>query len=77
MSLQDVLTDSRVISYLVSSFTASNYKWGFYAFGTISWVLLAFSTLFHGTKSARRVNVARDRKSYPKIITYSLINCDC
>ncbi|KAK6955581.1 hypothetical protein Daesc_003223 [Daldinia eschscholtzii] len=49
-----------VVSYLVSAFTTSNYKWGFYAFGTVSWLLLAFSTLFHGTTSARRVDVAGD-----------------
>ncbi|KAI1471603.1 family A G protein-coupled receptor-like protein [Daldinia caldariorum] len=49
-----------VVSYLVAAFTASNYKWGFYAFGTVAWLLLAFSTLFHGTTSARRVNVAGD-----------------
>lgn len=48
-----------VISYLVSAFTISNYKWGFYAFGTVSWLLLAFSTLA-ASSSARRVGVARD-----------------
>lgn len=49
-----------VISYLVGAFTTSNYKWGFYAFGTIAWALLAFSTLFGGTTASRRVGVARD-----------------
>ncbi|KAI1376189.1 family A G protein-coupled receptor-like protein [Hypoxylon crocopeplum] len=49
-----------VISYLVSAFTTSNYKWGFYAFGTVSWVLLAFSTLVGGTTAARRVEIVRD-----------------
>ncbi|KAL7623834.1 hypothetical protein AAE478_005390 [Parahypoxylon ruwenzoriense] len=48
------------ISYLVSAFVMSNYKWGFYAFGTTAWALLAFSTLVSGTISARRVEVARD-----------------
>ncbi|KAI2631955.1 family A G protein-coupled receptor-like protein [Hypoxylon sp. NC1633] len=49
-----------VISYLVSAFTTSNYKWGFYAFGTTAWALLAFSTLIGGSTSARRVELARD-----------------
>ncbi|OTB04296.1 hypothetical protein M426DRAFT_22918 [Hypoxylon sp. CI-4A] len=49
-----------VISYLVSAFTTSNYKWGFYAFGTTAWILLAFNTLVEGTTSARRVEVAGD-----------------
>ncbi|KAI0531980.1 heat shock protein 30 [Xylaria digitata] len=48
-----------VISYLVSAFTTSNYKWGFYAFGTVSWLLLAFST-FSAASSAKRVGVSRD-----------------
>ncbi|KAI1825087.1 heat shock protein 30 [Xylaria intraflava] len=46
-----------VISYLVSSFTTSNYKWGFYAFGTIAWLLLAMSTLA-ASASAKRVGVS-------------------
>ncbi|KAI5927981.1 heat shock protein 30 [Camillea tinctor] len=49
-----------VISYLISAFTTSNYKWGFYAFGTIAWVLLAFNTLFTGSTAAKRVGVASD-----------------
>ncbi|KAI1633920.1 heat shock protein 30 [Biscogniauxia mediterranea] len=49
-----------VVSYLISAFTTSNYKWGFYAFGTIAWVLLAFNTLVTGSTAAKRVGVARD-----------------
>ncbi|KAI0472304.1 heat shock protein 30 [Xylaria cf. heliscus] len=48
-----------VISYLISAFTTSNYKWGFYAFGTISWLLLAFSTV-SATSSAKRLGVSGD-----------------
>ncbi|KAI0798807.1 heat shock protein 30 [Xylaria sp. FL0064] len=48
-----------VISYLISAFTTSNYKWGFYAFGTIAWLLLAFNTFSAGS-SAKRVGVGRD-----------------
>ncbi|TRX92661.1 hypothetical protein FHL15_006335 [Xylaria flabelliformis] len=48
-----------VISYLISAFTTSNYKWGFYAFGTVSWLLLAFNTFSAGS-SAKRLGVSRD-----------------
>ncbi|GAP90084.2 putative heat shock protein 30 [Rosellinia necatrix] len=48
-----------VVSYLVSAFTRSNYKWGFYAFGTVAWLLLAAGTLGAGP-SAKRLGVSRD-----------------
>lgn len=54
-----LLIECRVVSYLVSAYTVSNYKWGFYAFGTISWLLLAFNTFSAGS-SAKRVGVSRD-----------------
>ncbi|KAG8160289.1 hypothetical protein KVR01_009825 [Diaporthe batatas] len=40
-----------VLSYLFSAYTASTYKWGFYAFGTAAYLLLAYSTLFEGRQS--------------------------
>ncbi|KIH91581.1 hypothetical protein SPBR_01941 [Sporothrix brasiliensis 5110] len=50
-----------VVAYLVGAFTTSNYKWGFYAFGTFAWILLAVSQwLLDGRRSAVRVGVARD-----------------
>ncbi|CAM1510408.1 Fc.00g007430.m01.CDS01 [Cosmosporella sp. VM-42] len=49
-----------VISYLCSAYTATSYKWGFYAFGTIAWLLLAYQTLLTGLLSARRLNLSRD-----------------
>ncbi|KAI0200532.1 heat shock protein 30 [Astrocystis sublimbata] len=48
-----------IVSYLVSAFTVSNYKWGFYAFGTVSWLLLSFSTFSAGA-SAKRLGVSSD-----------------
>jgi len=48
-----------VISYLISAFTTSNYKWGFFAFGTVAWLLLAFNTL-GANSSAKRVGISRD-----------------
>jgi len=48
-----------IISYLISAFTVSNYKWGFYAFGTVAWLLLAYNTFAAGS-SAKRLGVGRD-----------------
>ncbi|PKS05185.1 hypothetical protein jhhlp_008553 [Lomentospora prolificans] len=45
-----------VISYLVSAFTESNYKWGFWVFGTVAWFVLFIGTFTHGRRSAVRVN---------------------
>ena len=49
-----------IISYLVGAFTATSYKWGFFAFGTVAYILLAVSTLTDGLKGADRVGVKRD-----------------
>jgi bacteriorhodopsin len=49
-----------VISYLVSAYTTSQYKWGFFAFGTIAWIILAYNTIAGGLEGARRVGVSRD-----------------
>lgn len=35
----------RVLAYLFTAYTASTYKWGFFALGTLAWLLLAHSTL--------------------------------
>jgi len=49
-----------VISYLVAAYTTTNYKWGFFAFGTVSWILLAVCSLTDGHSGAKRVGVSRD-----------------
>ena len=49
-----------ILGYLTSSFTVSNYKWGFYAFSTIAWIFLATGTLTEGLRHAKRVGVSRD-----------------
>jgi len=49
-----------IISYLVGAYTTSNYKWGFFAFGTVAWIALAISTLTTGRTSAARVDIRRD-----------------
>lgn len=49
-----------IISYLIAAYTTSNYKWGFFAFGVLAHLFLAFSTLSHGMRSATRVGIRRD-----------------
>ncbi|KAI0011732.1 family A G protein-coupled receptor-like protein [Xylariaceae sp. FL0662B] len=49
-----------VLTYLLTVITSTNYRWGYYAFGTLAWAILAFQTLHFGLESARRVEVSRD-----------------
>ncbi|ORY64103.1 uncharacterized protein BCR38DRAFT_457890 [Pseudomassariella vexata] len=49
-----------IVSYLVSAFTVSKYKWGFFAFGTVAYLILAYNTLAGGLTSSRRVGISRD-----------------
>jgi bacteriorhodopsin len=49
-----------VISYLVGAYVSTNYKWGFFAFGTFAWLILAMSTLHFGRQASVRVGVNRD-----------------
>lgn len=48
-----------VISYLVSAYTPSVYKWGFFVFGTIAYLLMAAST-FGEAKRAKNVGTRGD-----------------
>lgn len=41
----------RILSYLFAAHTTTNYKWGFFALGTLAWLLLAFSTLIESRRS--------------------------
>lgn len=49
-----------VISYLVGAFTTTNYKWGFFTFGTFAWLILAVHTFRDGSIGAKRLGVTRD-----------------
>lgn len=49
-----------VISYLVSAYTPSVYKWGFFVFGTIAYLAMAASTFTEGTVGAKRVGTTGD-----------------
>lgn len=49
-----------IVAYIIAALTTSNYKWGFFAFGTFAYLILAYNTLLHGRTGANRVGVARD-----------------
>lgn len=49
-----------ILAYIAGAYTPTNYKWGFFAFGTFAWVLLTLSQWMHGRKAAKRVGVTRD-----------------
>jgi len=49
-----------IISYLVGAYTHSRYKWGFFAFGTLAYLLLAYQTMLSGLSTSKRFNLTRD-----------------
>lgn len=49
-----------VVSYLVAAYTTSDYKWGFFAFGTLSWLILALSTLNESREAAALLGIEKD-----------------
>jgi bacteriorhodopsin len=49
-----------VVSFLVGAYTATNYKWGFFAFGTVAAILLGVNTCLDGGVAAKRVGLRRD-----------------
>ena len=49
----------RVISYLISAYVRTNYKWGFYVIGTQAYILLAYSVFMDGMRGAKRVDTTK------------------
>ncbi|KAI0550125.1 hypothetical protein F4679DRAFT_220507 [Xylaria curta] len=49
-----------VLTYIAAAYTTSVYKWGFYAFGTFTYFILALSTLNESREAAKRIGIARD-----------------
>ncbi|GJD02050.1 heat shock protein 30 [Colletotrichum higginsianum] len=49
-----------VISYLVSAFTPTVYKWGFFVFGTVAYLVMAASIFGEGRIGAKRVGTQGD-----------------
>jgi bacteriorhodopsin len=52
-----------IISYLCSAYTRTRYKWGFYAFGTVAYLILAFQTIWQSRSAARRFDIGRDHSA--------------
>lgn len=53
------LTWTWIISYLIAAFVRTNYKWGFFAFGTLALVLLVGNLLFNGHRGFARLGMGR------------------
>ncbi|KIW59748.1 hypothetical protein PV05_00019 [Exophiala xenobiotica] len=49
-----------VLCYLTAAYTTTNYKWGFFAFGTFAYVILAMSTINESRESAQVLGIGRD-----------------
>ncbi|KAI1426160.1 family A G protein-coupled receptor-like protein [Xylaria sp. FL1777] len=49
-----------VITYTAAAYTTTSYKWGFFAFGSFTWLILALSTLNESREAAERLGIARD-----------------
>jgi bacteriorhodopsin len=49
-----------ILSYLAAAYTTTSYKWGFFAFGTFAYIILAMSTINESRESAEKIGIARD-----------------
>jgi bacteriorhodopsin len=49
-----------VLSYLAAAYTTTSYKWGFFAFGTFAYIILAMSTINESRESAEVLGIGRD-----------------
>jgi bacteriorhodopsin len=49
-----------VLCYLAAAYTTTSYKWGFFAFGTFAYVILAMSALNESRESAQALGIGRD-----------------
>ncbi|KAK7420237.1 hypothetical protein QQX98_002892 [Neonectria punicea] len=49
-----------ILTYIAAASTTTDYKWGFFAFGTFSWIILAMSTLNESREEASRLGISRD-----------------
>ncbi|KAK7755730.1 hypothetical protein SLS62_002343 [Diatrype stigma] len=48
-----------VLTYLAAAYVDSSYKWGFFAFGTLAWLILAMSTLNESREAAALLGIGR------------------
>ena len=49
-----------VLAYLAAAFTTTEHKWGFFAFGTLAWLVLAMSTINESHEAAALHGIGRD-----------------
>lgn len=49
-----------VLTYLAGAYVETSYKWGFFAFGTLAWLILAASLLNEGREAASILGITRD-----------------
>jgi bacteriorhodopsin len=49
-----------VVSYLAGAYVTTSYKWGFFAFGTFAWLILAMSTINESREAAQLLGVDKD-----------------
>jgi bacteriorhodopsin len=49
-----------ILSYLAAAYTTTSYKWGFFAFGTFAYIILAMSTINESRESAEVIGIGRD-----------------
>ncbi|KAI0535219.1 family A G protein-coupled receptor-like protein [Xylaria digitata] len=49
-----------VLTYLAAAYTTASYKWGFFAFGSFTLLILALSTLNESREAAQRLGITRD-----------------
>jgi bacteriorhodopsin len=49
-----------IVSFLVAAYTTTNYKWGFFVAGVVTWNLIGCNLFQAGRTAARRVGIARD-----------------
>lgn len=49
-----------VLTYLAGAYTDTVNKWGFFAFGTFAWLILAMSTLNESREAAALLGITRD-----------------
>lgn len=47
-----------ILTYLVGAYTTTSYKWGFFAFGTFAYIILAMSTLNESRESAEVLGIS-------------------
>ncbi|RSL73070.1 hypothetical protein CEP53_000881 [Fusarium sp. AF-6] len=59
-----------ILPYLTAALTLTSYKWGFFAFGTLSYIILAMSTLNESAEEAERRGIGRDYKLLSRYINF-------